>query len=94
MPLKKSCVKSASVAAENDNVPAQVPVRRLVNLSASISNEVPPLAPASPQPSLGIFSGKPARDDAAQPAIFATADDRSSPEDDELFKRWMRWVDG
>jgi hypothetical protein len=33
------------------------------------------------------------RDYPVRPSIFATADDRPSPDDNELFQRWMRWVD-
>ena len=71
------------------------PVRVLsrVNLSpASASGDAPTLAPASAPPLLGIFSGQPMRDHPVWPSIFAT-DDRSSPDDDELYQRWRRWLE-
>lgn len=50
------------------------------------------LSPASPPPSLGIFSGKPMRDYPVWPSIFA-ADDRPAPENDELSQRWRHFLD-
>jgi hypothetical protein len=55
----------------------------------------PPLAPTPNgawSPPLGIFSGKPMPDHVVWPSIFAT-DDRPSPDDDELYQRWRRWLD-
>jgi len=54
-------VTPASATAVADRAPTPVPVRRLVNLSTSIPNDTPPVAPASSLPSLGIVSGKPMR---------------------------------
>jgi hypothetical protein len=48
---------------------------------------------ASSSRPLGIFSGKPMPDWPVPPPIFQ-ARDQSAPEDNELFQRWMRWVDG
>jgi hypothetical protein len=81
-----------STTAVAGSAPTPVPVRRLVNLSKSAPNDTPPLAPVSPPPSLGVFSGRPMRDCAVRPSIFDT-DDRSSPEDNELYQRWRRWFD-
>ncbi len=73
----------------DDDVPVRV--RSRVNASpASASGDAPPPASAPPLP--GIFSGKPMRDYPVRPSIFAT-DDRSSPDDDELYQRWRRWLD-
>jgi len=94
---------SSQATISSDNVPERRLVGRVVNLSAP-SADAPPLAPdepaatatngpASPPPLLGIFSGKPMPDWPVRPSIFAT-DDRRPPEDDKLFQRWMRWVDG
>lgn len=47
---------------------------------------------ASAPPLLGIFSGKPMPDWPVRPSIFQT-EDQASPDDNELFQRWMRWVD-
>jgi hypothetical protein len=75
----------------DDDAPVRVLSR--VNLSGvPASGDAPPLSPASPPPLPGIFSGKPMRDYPVWPAIFA-ADDRSSPDDDELNQRWRRWLD-
>jgi hypothetical protein len=56
----------------------------------------PPLATnrgvSSSRP-LGIFSGQPMPDWPVPPPIFQPRD-QPSPEDNELFQRWMRWVDG
>jgi hypothetical protein len=41
---------------------------------------------------LGIFSGKPMPDYPVRPSIFDT-DNRSSPDDDEPYQRWRRWLD-
>jgi Peptidase family M23 len=81
-----------SATAVAGSAPTPVPVRRLVNLSTSIPSDTPPVAPASSLPSLGIVSGKPMPDYPMRPSIFDT-DDRSSPEDNELYQRWKRWVD-
>lgn len=50
-----------------------------------------PIAPALP-PLIGIYSGKPMPNWPVQPSISAT-DDRASPDDDELYQRWRRWLD-
>jgi hypothetical protein len=70
---------------------AQVRVLSRVNLSPA-SGDGPTLAPASAPPLLGVFSGQPMRDHPVWPSIFAT-DDRSSPDDDELYRRWRQWLD-
>jgi hypothetical protein len=77
------------VTPTGDDAPADIPVRRLVS-SPAVS--APSLAPASPLPLLGIFSGKPMRDYPVPPPIFQSRDP-SPPEDNELFQRWMRWLD-
>lgn len=75
----------------DDSAPLRVLSR--VNLSpVPVPSEAPPLAPASASPLLGIFSGQPMRDYPAPPPIFQPKY-QASPEDSELFQRWMRWVD-
>jgi hypothetical protein len=68
------------------------PVRRLVNVSAPASTGTPPPAPSSSQSLLGIVSGQRMPNYPVPPSIFQTKD-LSSPDDDELFQRWMRYVD-
>ena len=77
--------------SEADDAPVRVLSSRVVNASPA-SGDAPPVVPSASPPALGIFSGKPMLDYPAWPAIFA-ADDRSSPDDDELFQRWRRWLD-
>ncbi|WP_298254728.1 M23 family metallopeptidase [Bradyrhizobium sp.] len=86
-------VTSASVTADDQTAPADIPFRRLVNLSSPALIAAPSLAPAPSPPLLGIFSGQPMRDYPVSSSIFQT-NDQSSPDDDELFQRWMRFVDG
>ena len=74
-----------------DDAPVRVLSSRVVNASPA-SGDAPPVVPSASPPALGIFSGKPMLDYPVWPAIFA-ADDRSSPDDDELFQRWRRWLD-
>ena len=79
-----------------DDAPVRVLSGR-ADLSSSLpAGDAPPLAPASPQPPPGIFSGKPTPDYPVWPSIFQPKDqgDQSPPKDNELFQRWMRWVDG
>jgi hypothetical protein len=51
-----------------------------------------PDAQSASQSPLGIFSGKPMPDWPVLPPIFQPKD-QSSPDDNELFQRWMRWLD-
>jgi len=74
----------------DDSTPVRVLSRR-ADLS-SASGGASPLAHEASPSLLGIVSGRPMRDDPVRPSIFST-DDRSSPDDDELFRRWMRWLD-
>jgi hypothetical protein len=74
-----------------------VPERRLANLVANLSVPAAPTsgspdAQGASQPLLGIFSGRPMPDWPVQPSIFQP-NDQASSEDDELFQRWMRWLD-
>ncbi|WP_298254740.1 M23 family metallopeptidase [Bradyrhizobium sp.] len=79
--------------SEADDGPVRVLSRR-ADLSSSLpAGDAPPFSSASPPPLLGIFSGKPMPDWPVQPSIFQPKD-QSSPDDNELFQRWMRWVDG
>ena len=75
----------------DDDAPVRVLSSRVVNASPA-SGDAPTLGPESAQPLLGIYSGKPMRDYPVWPSIFAT-DDRSSPDDDELYQRWRRFLD-
>jgi hypothetical protein len=77
--------------SEADDPPVRVLSRR-ADLSPA-AGDAPTPAPEAAPPLLGIVSGKPMRDYPVRPSIFATADDRPSPDDNELFQRWMRWVD-
>lgn len=77
----------------DDDAPVRVLSIRGADLSAApASGEAPSLAPASAPPLLGIVSGQPTREHPLPPSIFA-ADNRSSPDDDELYQRWRRWLD-
>jgi murein DD-endopeptidase MepM/ murein hydrolase activator NlpD len=49
-------------------------------------------APAASSPRLGIFSGKPMPNWSVPPPIFQPKD-QSSSDDNELYRRWMRWLD-
>ena len=73
----------------DDRAPARVLSR--VSL-APASADAPPLSPATSLPLLGIFSGKPMPDYPVWPSNFA-AGDRPSPDDDELYQRWRRFLD-
>jgi len=75
----------------DDDVPVRVLSSRVVNTSPA-SGDAPPLASASASPALGIFSGQPMPDWPVWPSIFAT-DNRPSPDDDELYQRWRRFID-
>ena len=80
----------------NDDAPADIPVRRLVNRSLPTSIVAQPLAPdvaASSSRPLGIASGQPMRDYPLPPPIWGFSDKSSSPEDDEISQRWRRWLD-
>lgn len=68
----------------DDDTPVRVLSR--VNLSPA-SSDAPPL--------LGVFSGQPMRNWPVPPPIFQPKDqkDQSSPDDDELSRRWRRWLD-
>lgn len=82
------------VAATND---AAAPVRILARVnppSTQASPDALPLPPAAAQPLLGIVSGLPMRDYPVPPPVFQTRDQASPLDDDELFQRWMRYVDG
>ena len=77
--------------SEQDDTPVRVLSR--VSLSpAPVSVDAPSLSPASALPLFGIFSGKPMPDYRVWPSIFDT-DNRSSPDDVELYQRWRRFLD-
>ena len=67
-------------------------VNNVVNGTAASAAPTPGAIGTS-QPLLGIFSGRPMPDWPVPPPIFAT-NDRTQASDDELFQRWVRWVDG
>jgi len=75
----------------DDEAPVRVLSSRVVN-TALASSDAPPLTPTASSPPLGIFSGKPMPDHQVWPSIFAVGD-RPSPDDDELYQSWRRWVD-
>jgi hypothetical protein len=75
-----------------DDAPVRILSRRADLSPTSASSEAPTLGPESAPPLLGIFSGKPMPDYPVWPSIFAT-DDRPSPDDDELYQRWRRFLD-
>jgi hypothetical protein len=75
------------VPSGNSNASGDISGR--VATAPGVDPRLPNLA-ASP-PLLGIFSGKPMPDWPVRPPVFV-ADDRAKP-DDELFQRWMRWLD-
>jgi len=101
--LPEDVIPTSVTATDDDNLPVRILGRRVANLStAPARNDAPPFVPrepaastangpASPPPLLGIFSGKPMSDWPVRPSIFQTTDQASH--DDELFQRWMRWVD-
>jgi len=74
-----------------DDAPVRVLSRANPSPPTPTSNDAPPLAPPA-SPALGIFSGQPMPDHAVWPSIFATGD-RPSPDDDDLYQRWRRWLD-
>ena len=91
---------SPEATTGSDNVPERRLVGRVVNLSAPLA-DAPTLVsnrPAAsvpnrpPAPPLGIFSGKPMLDWPVRPSIFQPRD-QSSPDDNELYQRWLRWAD-
>lgn len=75
--------------AETDDTPVRVLSRR-ADLSPP-SGDVPTPVPEASPPLLGLVSGKPMPDWPVQLSIFQSKD-QASPEDNELFQRWMRWV--
>ena len=77
--------------SEADDAPVRVLSSRVINASPA-SGDAPPVVPSASPLALGIFSGKPMPDYSVWPLIFAT-DDRPSPDDDELYQRWRRWLD-
>jgi len=78
--------------ADDETAPVRVLSSRIVDRSSLAPSDAPALSPASAPPLLGIFSGKPMRDYPVWPSIFATGD-RPSPDDDELYQRWRRFLD-
>ena len=103
--LPEDVIPTSVTATDDDNPPVRILGRRVVNLStAPAPNDAPPLVPTGVVPSVtadrpasspplpGIFSGKPVPDYPVWPSIFVT-DDRPSPDDNELYQRWRRWLD-
>ena len=88
---KRSDIPGEVTPTGNDVAP-DTPVRRLVNLSSPALPDAPPLVPTAAQPLLGISSGQTMPDWPVPPLVFEPRD-QSPPEENELFQRWMRWLD-
>ncbi len=102
--LPEDVIPTSVTATDDDNAPVRILGRRVVNLStAPAPNDAPPFVPngvvssvadgpASSRPLLGISSGKPMPEWPVRPSIFQTKD-QASPDDDDLYQRWIRWLD-